>query len=96
MVHYMVLRIGFEPMFSTLERRVCLTATLTEDIMVGGEGFEPPVLPLRNGFTVRRRTTVSAAHLNYGGRSRIRTHDTREGMLVFKTRAINHSAILPL
>ena len=31
----------------------------------------------------------------YGGRSRIRTHDTREGMLVFKTRAINHSAILP-
>ena len=26
----MVPRIGFEPMFSTLERRVCLTATLTE------------------------------------------------------------------
>ena len=33
--------------------------------MVGREGFEPPLLPLRNGFTVRRRTTVSAAFLNF-------------------------------
>ena len=32
--------------------------------LVGGEGFEPPVLPLGNRFTVCRRTTVSAAHLN--------------------------------
>lgn len=30
--------------------------------MVRGEGFEPTMLPLGNGFTVRRRTTVSAAH----------------------------------
>ena len=30
----MVLRIGFEPMISALERRVCLTATPTEVILV--------------------------------------------------------------
>ena len=41
----------------------CSTSELCANEMVGGDGFEPPVLPLRNGFTVRRRTTVSAAHL---------------------------------
>lgn len=30
--------------------------------MVRGVGFEPTMLPLGNGFTDRRRTTVSAAH----------------------------------
>jgi len=29
----LVLRIGFEPMLSALERRVCLTATPTEEIL---------------------------------------------------------------
>ncbi len=37
----------------------------------------------------------STPSVSLGGESGIRTHDTREGMPVFKTGAINRSAISP-
>ena len=44
---------------------VCSIATTDPTAyLVGGEGFEPPMLPLGNRFTVCRNTTVVAAHLN--------------------------------
>ncbi len=62
--------------------------------MVGREGFEPTVF-LCTGFTVRRYSTALAACPNSGGWGRIRTHDAREGMVVFKTTGINRSPTHP-
>jgi hypothetical protein len=55
-----------------------------------------PVFPLTAGG-YGMRTTGEPGYVieRYGGRGGVRTHDTREGMPVFKTGAINHSATLP-
>jgi hypothetical protein len=51
-------------------------------------GFEPTTFSLA--------TRSSTAELRpHGGSGGIRTHGTREGTLVFKTRSIDHSDTLP-
>jgi hypothetical protein len=51
-------------------------------------GFEPTTFSL----ATRSSTTELRPH---GGSGGIRTHGTREGTLVFKTRSIDHSDTLP-
>src|ERR1700730_10557980 len=44
---------------------------------------------------IRKNTIISIAYINYGGRSGIRTHGGLASTAVFKTAALNRSAILP-
>ena len=83
---------GFKPMISTLERRVCLIATPTRDILIGR--------PRGDRTHDKRIKSPLLYQLSYrsisGGRSGIRTHGRLSPTSVFKTGALNHSATLPL
>ena len=88
----MVPCMGFKPMISTLERRVCLIATPTRDILIGR--------PRGDRTHDKRIKSPLLYQLSYrsisGGRSGIRTHGRLSPTSVFKTGALNHSATLPL
>ena len=88
-------------MLSTLERRVCLTATPTEEILPTVNwlltrqtaSFTSAITRWEHGpmtilISFISRTTKQACN---GGSGRIRTHGTLSGTLVFKTRAINQT-----